>query len=72
MFNRSNCSVPGGSDEKRRVSSLIVYERVHARVAFLPAGLLARLVQALLKPFEHSSLRENHYSQQLFNMANNL
>jgi len=29
-------------------------------------------VQALLKPFEHSSLKENHYSRALFNMANNL
>jgi hypothetical protein len=28
--------------------------------------------QALLKPFEHTSLKEGRYSQQLFNMANNL
>eukprot|EP00277_Geminigera_cryophila_P018140 CAMPEP_0179458528 /NCGR_PEP_ID=MMETSP0799-20121207/42063_1 /TAXON_ID=46947 /ORGANISM="Geminigera cryophila, Strain CCMP2564" /LENGTH=69 /DNA_ID=CAMNT_0021259839 /DNA_START=24 /DNA_END=233 /DNA_ORIENTATION=+ len=27
---------------------------------------------ALLKPFQHSSLRSNHYSKELFNMANNL
>ena len=46
--------------------------RVHVHGAFLLAGLLARSGQALLKPFEHSSLRENHYSRQLFNMANNL
>ena len=28
--------------------------------------------QALLKPFQHTSLKEAHYSRQLYDMANNL
>ena len=37
----------------------------------LPVPLLTQhcLRQALLKPFEHSSLKSMHYSQELFNMV---